>query len=151
MRKIFRMRYESCYGQCYEYSDVMRVHTLGLDEDGAVAFLKRLLAVHAPSCGNAALGFRLDHDGELDVFVASFERYGALDLFADRTARGAMEKLMDAALAYYASDEYREKVRERPGVGRDACHHGVDAKLLDFAVAFSGLPPDAQASLRARF
>lgn len=89
MRKIFRMKYESCSGQCYAYSDVMRIHTLGLDARGAAAFLKRLLAMHAPSCGNDSLQFRLDQDSWIPKdsasqatatrFVASFWHYGSLD------------------------------------------------------------------------
>jgi hypothetical protein len=151
MRKLFRMKYESCTGQCYSYSDVMKIHTLELDEAGAVTFLRRLVAMHHPSCGNPHLAFRLDHDEELEVFVASFERYGSLDLFADKTARGAMDKLIDAALAYYGSEEYAEKVAEQPGQGHDVCHHGDDKKLVNFAIEFSGLSPDKQEQLRSQF
>lgn len=150
MRKMFRMKYESCFGQCYEWSDVMRIRTLDLDEEGAATFLKRLLAVHGPACGNSRLAFRLDHDEELDFFVASFERYGSLDLFADRTALGAMNKLIDGALKYYETNEYAAAVGAEPGVGRGACHHGDDEKLVDFAIAFSGLGAEEQASLRRR-
>lgn len=149
MRKMFRMKYESCNGQCYAYSDVMRIQTLGLDEQGAAAFLKRLVAMHGPSCGNPHLAFRLDHDEELDVFVASFERYGSLDLFGGRTALVALNKLIDAALAYYESDEY--KAQPDKGLGHGVCHHGDDNKLIDFAIAFSGLPVVKQDQLRAQF
>src|SRR5690349_3415123 len=106
MRKMFRMKYESCSGQCYEYSDVMRIRNLGLDAQGAAEFLKRLVAMHDPSCGNDQIAFRLDVSDEHDMFVASFQRYGSLDLFMDKTALGAMNKLIDAALGYYQSDEY---------------------------------------------
>ena len=145
------MKYESCSGQCYANSDVMRIHTLGLDEQGAAVFLRRLLAMHAPACGNDRLGFRLDHDEELGVFVASFERYGSLDLFADRTARGAMDKLIDGALAYYQSEEYGElTAHRRDRINRETvCHHGTDEKLINFALAFSGLDELAQARVRS--
>lgn len=161
MRKIFRMAYESCSGQCYAYSDVMRIHTLGLDVRGAAAFLARLLDMHRPSCGNPNLQFRLDadeyteYDFDYDVehprtrFVASFYRYGALDLYGGATAREAMDKLIDGALAWYASDEGREKLGSSPGAGRESvCHHGTDEKLVDFALAFSGLSEDDQRAVR---
>lgn len=150
MRKLFRMQYESCTGQCYAYSDVMKIHTLGLDEQGAVAFLKRLLAIHGPSCGNPSLAYRLDHAevGGRDVFIASFARYGSLDLFAAETSLGALNQMIDAALVYYESAEYKAF---GAGNGHDVCHHGQDNKLLDFAIAFSGLPEPQRLALRAQF
>jgi hypothetical protein len=151
MRKMFRMAYESCSGSCYAYSDVMRIHNLGLDAEGAAAFLKRLLAMHAPSCGNGHLAFRLDVDDDLGVFVASFQRYGALDLFADKTPLGAMNKLIDGALAFYATNEYKLAIAALPGHGPAACQHGDDKKLVNFAIAFSGLSDAEQAELRAQF
>lgn len=178
MRKIFRMAYETCSGQCYDHSDVMRIHNLGLDVRGAAAFLKRLLAMHGPACGNANLQFRLDAD-EWQVqhpdeswppskdaqgrivsnswysdhvrFVASFYRYGALDLFSDDTALGAMNKLIDGALAWYASEEGQAKLGPDAGTGRESvCHHGTDEKLVDFALAFSGLNQADQSAVRAQ-
>jgi hypothetical protein len=149
MRKLFRMKYESCAGGCYAWSDVMRIHTLGLDVQGAAAFLRRLLAIHDPACGNAALGYRLDHDEELGVFVASFERYGSLDLFAGRTPLEALDKLIDAALRYYQSDEYVDAVSAAPGAGHDVCEHGTDPKLVSFALTFSGLNDAEQDAVRA--
>jgi len=127
----------------------MRIQNLGLDEQGAVAFLKRLVAMHGPSCGNPHLAFRLDVDEELNVFVASFERYGSLDLFGGKTALEAMDKLIDAALAYYKSDEF--KAQPDKGLGPVMCHHGDEHKLIDFAISFSGLPPVKQDQLRAQF
>lgn len=148
MRKLFRMAYESCSGQCYANSDVMRIHTLGLDVQSAAAFLKRLLAMHAPSCGNPNLQFRLDHDEELGVFVASFQRYSALDLFAGRTPLEAMDKLIDGALAYYNTDAF--KAQWQPDQDRaSVCHHGTDDKLVEFAIEFSGLDEAGRLALRA--
>ena len=148
MRKLFRMKYESCSGQCYAYSDVMRIHTLGLDVESAVTFLKDLVAIHEPSCGNDKIGYRLDHDivGETDVFIASFEHYGSLDLFSGSTPLEAMQKLIKAALSYYASDEWQGS-----GLGHDVCHHGDNKKLISFAISFSGLDETEQENLRARF
>jgi hypothetical protein len=157
MRKLFRMAYESCSGQCYAYSDVMRIHTLGLDIKGAAEFLRRLLAMHAPSCGNPNIQFRLDHDEDLGIFVASMHRYGQLDLFAGKTPLEAMNKLIDGALAYYTTTDFKANRREdldhgviradRAGV----CHHGTDDKLINFAIEFSGLDAAGRAELRAQF
>lgn len=151
MRKMFRMKYESCNGECYADIDVMTIRTLGLDAQGSAEFLKRLIAMHAPSCGNDQLAFRLDVSDEHDMFVTSFQRYGSLDLFMDKTAIGAMNKLIDAALKYYKSDEYKELVAAQPGLGHGVCHHGSDDKLIKFAIAFSGLPDSEQAALTAQF
>lgn len=143
MRKMFRMKFESCNGECYAYSDVMKIHTLGLDVQGAAAFLRRLLAIHAPACGNAQLQFRLDVDDNLGVFVASFYRYGALDLFASKSPREALDKMIDAALAYY-DDQGMTAETSRFAV----CHHGEDYKLVDFALQFSGLSDADQQAIR---
>jgi hypothetical protein len=151
MRKLFRMKYESCNGLCYAYSDVMKIHTLGLNLDGAVTFLNRLLAIHEPSCGNDNLAFRLDADEELEVFVASFQRYGALDLFCGKTPLVAMDKMIDCSLAYFASEQFAKDVDNAPFVDRaDVCEHGEDEKLIEFSIAYSGLPQADQDALRAR-
>jgi hypothetical protein len=139
MRKIFRMKYESCNGECYDHSDVMKIRTLGLDVQGAVHFIRRLIEMHRPSCGNDQLAFRLDVSDKFDIFIASFEHYGALDLFEGKTALEAMDAMIDAVLAYYKTDEYKKLVAERPGVGHTMCRHGEDDKLVHFAIDFSGL------------
>lgn len=162
MRKLFRMKYEPCVGQCYAYSDVMRIHTLGLDARGAAAFLRRLLAAHAPSCGDPGIEFRLDADeftrseyngGDYkdveDVrFVASFYHHGALDLFASDTPLGALDQLIDAALAYYETQAFKS-LHDETLLRERVCEHGTDEKLVSFALAFSGLTPEAQAEVRA--
>jgi hypothetical protein len=159
------MRYEPCTGRCYAYSDVMRIHTLGLTAANAVAFLERLVKVHEPSCGNSEIQFRLDADEFLreeymggdyqDVqhtrFVASFYHYGSLDLFAADTPLEAMNEMIDAALAYYDSDAYASDVAAKPGLGHSVCEHGDDKKLIEFAINFSGLSAGEQDNLRARF
>ena len=159
MRKLFRMKYEACSGQCYAHSDVMRIHTLGLDARAAAAFLRRLLAMHAPSCGDSNLQFRLDVDeferdeGGLFVhdqrFVASFYHYGSLDLFAGDTPLEALNKMIDAALAYYDSPEY--KAARDPIDRASVCHHGTDERLVNFAIEFSGLDAAGREAQRAEF
>jgi hypothetical protein len=153
MRKLFRMKHESCTGQCYEYDGVAKIKGLGLDIMGAAAFLRRLIALHEPSCGNSQIGFSLDVDDEREVpvYVASMQRYGALDLWIGDSSREALDKLIDGALAWYASDEGKRLLQEQPGVGHDACHHGDDRALVEFAIAHSGLAAPDQAALRAQF
>jgi hypothetical protein len=154
VRKLFRMKYESCNGQCYADEDVMRIHVLGLDVEGAAAFLRRLLAMHEPSCGNPQISFSLDvEDGQADqppTYVAAMQRYGALDLHVGRTALEAMDKLIDGALAWYSSVEYQVLVSEQPGAGHEVCHHGDDRALIEFAITRSGLSAPDQQALRAR-
>jgi hypothetical protein len=155
MRKLFRMKYESCSGQCYADEDVMRIHSLGLDAEGAAAFLRRLLAMHEPSCGNPQISFSLDvEDGLVNqppIYVAAMQRYGSLDVHVGSTPREAMDKLIDGALAWYASVEYQMLESQQPGVGHGACHHGNDRDLVEFAIARSGLPLPEQQALRAQF
>lgn len=154
MRKLFRMKYESCNGQCYADEDVMQIHSLGLDAEGAATFLRRLLAMHEPSCGNPQISFSLDVEDGLEnqpTYVAAMQRYGALDLHVGRTALEALDKLIDGALAWYASVEYQVIVAERPGAGHGVCHHGDDRALIEFAITRSGLPATEQQALRAQF
>lgn len=167
MRKLFRMSYEPCTGRCYAYSDVMRIHTLGLTTANAAAFLERIVKIHEPSCGNDQIQFRLDADeftrkrdykmtyAEYDSnetrFVASFYHYGSLDLFAADTPLGAMNQMIDAALAWYESDDFRARVGGQPGLGHSVCEHGEDKKLLSFAIEFSGLDSKDRDILRNRF
>lgn len=151
MRKLFRMKYESCNGQCYADEDVMKIHNLGLDVEGAATFLRRLLAMHEPSCGNPQISFSLDVDDDSGTYVAAMQRYGALDLHVGSTPLEALDKLIDGALAWYASVEYQVLVAERPGAGHGVCHHGDDRALIEFAITRSGLPAPEQQALRARF
>lgn len=172
MRKLFRMKHEACTGQCYAYSDVMRIHTLGLDVKGCVEFLKRLIAMHERACGNDSLQFRLDEDTffmkvpvenghddhvfeqkQFTRFVASFYHYGTLDLYGGETPLEAMNKLIDAVLEWYQTDDGRRLVkRDSPWSFRDnVCHHGTDDKLVDFCLEFSGLDKAKQAEVRAHF
>lgn len=157
MRKMFRMKYESCNGECYAYSDVMRIHNLGLDTESAVSFLRRLVEIHKPSCGNANLQFRLDVDDELGVFVASFYHYGSLDLFCDKTPLNALNRMIDAVLAYYKSEVFKLDCGTDPNLFLDyekqhnLCRHGDDKKLISFAITFSGLLDTEQDKLRSQF
>jgi hypothetical protein len=140
----------------------MRIHTLGLDVKGAAEFLKRLVAIHEPSCGNENIEYRLDvdeftrtkspwddNDYPDQRFVASFYHYGSLDLFSGDTPLEALNKLIDAALAYYKSDYY--KTVSDKGQGHHVCAHGDDKKLIEFAINFSGLDKAGQDMLRAQF
>lgn len=171
MRKMFRMKYEACTGQCYAHSDVMRIHTLGLDVKGAAEFLKRLLKMHGPSCGNNSIEFRLDEDTfyrkvpiengyddhvfenkAFTRFVASFWHYGTLDLFGGDTPLEALNKMIDAALAWYETKEGKELIeRDSPPARASVCHHGTDEKLVEFAIEFSGLDEAGRKELRAQF
>lgn len=147
MRKLFRMKYEPCNGQCYAYDEVLNVKNLGVDTETAAELLDRIIKIHEPACGNEQLAYTLDYDEETEVFVSGFVHYGALDLFADTTALGALNKLINAALGYYETDEYKELVAKMPGKGHDVCEHGEDHDLRKFAMKFSGLNESEQTAV----
>lgn len=144
MRKLFRMKYEPCDGRCYAWEDVINMEELGVDVKSAAALLDRIINIHEPACGNENLAYALDYDEDSKVFIASFIHYGSLDLFADQKALGALNKLIDAALLYYSTEEYKTLVKEKPGKGHDVCEHGEDHDLRRFAMKFSGLSQEDQ-------
>lgn len=148
MRKLFRMKYEPCNGDCYAECAVVDLRSMKLAKNEAVDFFRKLLAVHLPACGNSQLMFRVDVDDEYNMFVATFEHYGVTDMFMSDSSKGAMTKLINAVLAYYETDEYKALVAANPGLGHDVCHYGEDSKLIDFALKFSGLSEIEQAELR---
>lgn len=149
MRKLFRMKYEPCNGQCYAPDDVLRVNEFGLDATQAAMLLDRVIQIHEPACGNERLAYGLDHDESTGVFVASFQHYGTLDLYVDTSALGALNKLIDGALDWYASDEGKRLLAEQPGLGHDVCEHGKDHDLRHFALTYSGLDASTQATVFA--
>ena len=144
MRKLFRMKYEPCSGRCYAWEDVINMEELGIDVKSASVLLDRIIKIHEPVCGNENLAYALDYDENLKIFVASFIHYGSLDLFADQKALGALSKLIDAALLYYNTEEYKTLTKEKPGKGHDVCEHGEDYDLRRFAMKFSGLSKEDQ-------
>ncbi len=60
MRKIFRMGYEPCKGDCYAWDDVLPIDDL--DPEKRAAVKTKLLDLHRPMCGNAALRYGVDFD-----------------------------------------------------------------------------------------
>lgn len=140
MRKLFRMKYEPCSGQCYDHRDVLRISGLGGQVEEMAALLAKIVKIHEPACGNLHLAYGLDLDEETNTFVASFQHYGAIELFVAPNAFKALNDLADVALAYYATDAYAEAVKAQPGVGHDVCEHGNDQDLRHFALQYSGLP-----------
>ena len=147
MRKLFRMKYEPCNGKCYEYDDVLKLKGLNLDVAGTAELLKRVIEIHEQGCGNAELGYMMDYDDDAGMFLTSFWHYGVLDNFLDITPLGALNKMIDAALAYYKTEEYAELVAAKPGLGHDVCEHGEDHDLRKFAVRHSGLDEEGQAAV----
>lgn len=148
MRKLFRMKYEPCNGDCYAECAVVDLHSMKLSKNETADFFRRLLAVHLPACGNSNLMFRVDMSDEYNMFVATFEHYGQTDMFMSDSCKGAMNKLIDAVLVYYNSPAYSVDTAKDPGLGHDVCHYGEDSKLIDFALKFSGLTEAEQNELR---
>ena len=130
MRKIFRMGYEPCKGDCYEY-DV----TLPIDELNTArreATIAKLLEMHAPMCGNEALRYGVDLDEEQKLFVGFFYHYGAIETFLGPDMLGVVDAIAESALAHFKSEQFKVEQGIAPGLGRGACAYGSDESLVDF-------------------
>lgn len=110
----------------------------------AAQLLDRIIKIHEPACGNENLAYGMDFDEDTEVFIASFQHYGQLELFVSKSPIMTLNKLIDAALDWYASDEGKKLLEEKPGLGHDVCEHGKDHDLRRFAMKFSGLSEEQQ-------
>jgi len=129
-RKIFRMGYEPCKGDCYCYDDVLPVDDL--DPEKRQAMIKKLLEMHAPMCGNEALRYGVDFSEELRLFVGFFYHYGATETFINSSMLSCVEQIANSALSHFASEQFKIESSGREGLGRSACAYGSDETLVDF-------------------
>ena len=130
MRKIFRMGYEPCKGDCYCYDDVLPIDELNPAHKQAVT--QKLLDMHAPMCGNAALRYGVDFDEERQLFLGFFYHYGALETFLGPDMLGVVDAIAESALAHFKSEQFKAEQAAAPGLGRGACAYGSDESLVDF-------------------
>ena len=149
-RKLFRMKYEPCTGRCYAPSDVVRMDSFGADVEKMAMLLDKLMKIHEPACGNEHLGYGLDLCEETGLYIATFQHYGALEIFTSDKIFDALVKLADAAISFYESDAGQNLLQTRPGLGHDVCEHGKEYDLRHFALRYSGLPAETRAQLLAR-
>ncbi len=114
LRKIFRMGYEPCKGDCYCYDDVLPIDEL--DSTRKAAVVQKLLDMHAPMCGNEALRYGVD----------------LVETFLGTDMLGVVDQIADSALAHFASEQFAKEAALAPGLGRGVCAYGNDASLVDF-------------------
>lgn len=130
MKKIFRMGYEPCKGDCYAYDDVLPLSDLRPMQRERI--IKKLLEMHAPMCGNTALRYGVDFDEQRRLFVGFFYHYGAIEVFLDTEMLDCVEQIANCALEHFKSEQYKSESAGREGLGRSACAYGTDDTLVDF-------------------
>ncbi len=154
MRKIFRMQYEPCNGDCYAYDpsddtdspddtkddDQLPLGPLRFDKPRLKAIIDKLVAMHQPLCGNVNLRYGIDLDEENKLFIGSFWHYGKLELFTGKELYILVEQMADYILAFYKTEAYAEESKNDKGLGHDVCHYGEDQDLRRFMIRVSGIP-----------
>lgn len=130
MRKIFRMGYEPCKGDCYAYDDVLPIDDMTPERRERT--VKKLLKMHAPMCGNEALRYGIDFDEQRRLFIGFFYHYGAVETFLDIDMLACVEQIADCALEHFKSEQFRAEASAAPGLGHDACAYGRDEDLVGF-------------------
>jgi len=146
MRKLFRMQYEPCNGQCYTDDEVLSLANMTPDE--AIEMMDLLTAIHEPACGNANVRYAIDLNER--VFVAVFLHYGKIETFADTSLTGVVRALATAAKAHFASPIWQQELLLGGDLGHRVCHHGEDEDLRRFMVQHGGLTPEVRAELLER-
>lgn len=137
MRKLFRMQYEPCNGDCYAYDDILPLD--GLTPQQLKSVMDKLVECHRPLCGNANLRYGLDLDEQRHVFIGSFWHYGKLELVSADTCLDAIQLLADTILRHFLSDAGKAELARDAGLGHSVCHYGEDQDLRRWMVRSSGL------------
>lgn len=148
MRKLFRMQYEPCSGQCYTDRDVLRFTKQNPEE--VQELMDLLVQIHEPACGNANVRYAIDLDEELGIFTAVFFHYGKMEVFASKTLGGVIRLLAQHALFFYTTPAWWTEKLQGGVHGHDVCHHGKDQDLRVFMIKHSGLAPEVQQEMLAR-
>jgi len=137
MRKLFRMQYEPCSGQCYAASEVLSLQGMSVGQIKEV--MDAMVAMHEPACGNRNVCLGLDLDEESGVFVGSFMHYGRLELVAGPTPLKTLLRLETLVWRHIQSEEWQVELASVPGLGHEVCEHGHDEDLRIFSLEHSGL------------
>jgi hypothetical protein len=156
MRKVFRMQYEPCNGDCYAWDrdddrddtpepppkdkDILPLHHLMNDRPRLKALMEKLVAMHQPLCGNRNLRYGIDLDEDKKLFIGSFWHYGRLELFTDTDMTKLIETMADYVLNFYTTDAYKEESKGDEGLGHSVCHYGEDDNLRRFIIRTSKIP-----------
>jgi len=155
MRKIFRMQYEPCNGDCYSYddsdddnssesdsedSDQLPLGPLRWDLKRMKNIIDKLVAMHQPLCGNVNLRYGIDLDETNNIFIGSFWHYGKLELFTGKDLYNLVESMADFILTFYTTEAYAEESKNDKGLGHSVCHYGEDQDLRRFMIRASRIP-----------
>ena len=154
MRKIFRMQYEPCNGDCYAWDgdddndsgsdsdgdDTLPLGPLRSDPVRLKRIMDKLVAMHQELCGNVNLRYGIDLDEENKLYIGSFWHYGKLELFTHKNLYVLVEIMADYVLAFYQTDAYKEESKHDKGLGHDVCHYGEDDDLRRFIVRAAKIP-----------
>lgn len=139
MRKLFRMQYEPCNGECYAPGDVLNLSGLSKDVPRRERLLADLKAIHDPICGNAAYRYGMDLDEESGTFVASFWHAGKLELFAGSGMVAVLEDFCQAVKFHFQTVEGIRELQDNPGLGAEVCRHSEGNKLDEFMREHGGI------------
>ena len=79
MRKVFRMQYEPCSGQCYTGGDDSPINkesfkaigALKTDKNRLESFITKLTKAHEPLCGNEEMRLGVDYDELVTMATSS--------------------------------------------------------------------------------
>lgn len=112
-----------------------------------VGLLRKVVAIHEPACGNEKLAYGLDLCEDSGLFIGSFLHFGTVDLVTGSTAFETLNRLCDAVLAYFETEDFALNIRTYPGEGHDVCEHGKLPDLVTFALNHSGLSEEKQTEI----
>lgn len=167
MRKIFRMQYEPCNGECYAWdrddddrgsdsgsgsggsggsddddkdTDIMPLRALRNDPIRLKSVMTKLVSMHEELCGNKNLRYGIDLDEDRNIFIGSFWHYGKLELFTETCHIRLIEKMADFVIPFYKTEAYFEESKQDKGLGHTVCEHGENDNLLRFIIRTSKIP-----------
>lgn len=134
MKKVFRMQYEPCNGDCYAHGqEFFKLMKSLLDDEAKFKTLtEKLVKIHEPLCGNVNLRYAMDLDENTGVYIGTFTHYGRLELFSNKDPIKLMDEMADNILKHFKSDRWQEELEMEKGLGHSVCHYGEDEDLRKF-------------------
>jgi hypothetical protein len=139
MKKVFRMKYEPCNGECYVPDDVINLSFLAENLIELKKITAKLIKAHEPLCGDENLAYAIDFDDVNKLFIGTFLHYRKLELFCGKDMLSVLNQLCDGAIAHFASPEGLRELKSAAALGHDVCEHGKDEDLLHFMIKHSGI------------
>lgn len=135
MKKVFRMQYEPCNGDCYHPHNVFTgIKELESNPERLKEVTDKLLKIHEPLCGNVNIRYGIDQDVETGLYIATFWHYGKLEMFSNKNDLRLIEELADCVIAYFDSEAGKKELASDPGLGHKVCAYGEDESLREFVL-----------------